>query len=90
MSHTLRDWGDEIYEEGKFINAKGNTECVEFVRQAAGAPHTSTWKRGLKVSEARPGQIPRGTVIATFDDSGRYPTDALGRHAAVYLEPVRN
>jgi len=26
-----------------------------------------------------------GTVIATFDAKGNYPTDAKGRHAAIYL-----
>ena len=31
------------------------------------------------------GEIPRGTAIATFDANDRYPTDALGRHAAIYL-----
>jgi hypothetical protein len=37
------------------------------------------------VSEAKAGEIPRGTAIATFDADGKYPTDALGKHAAVYL-----
>ena len=69
----------------KYVNAEGNTECVEFIRQAAGALHTSTWKKGKKVSEAKAGDIPRGTAIATFDANGRYPTDGLGKHAAIYL-----
>lgn len=43
------------------------------------------WKKGDKVLDAKRGAIPRGTVIATFDDRGRYPTDGKGRHAAVYL-----
>jgi hypothetical protein len=62
---------------------------------AAGVEH---WRPGLAVRDARPGQIPPYTAIATFvapDGSvvdtpdkyrtGRYPTDALGKHAAVYL-----
>lgn len=32
-----------------------------------------------------PGSIRRGTAIATFDKNGKYPTDALGKHAAIYL-----
>lgn len=40
----------------------------------------------MKISDAKLGEITRGTAIATFDSSGRYPTDALGRHAAIYLE----
>lgn len=28
----------------------------------------------------------RGTAIATFDSNGKYPTDGLGKHAAIYLE----
>ncbi len=76
----------EVFEAGKYVNSKGNTECVEFVRQAAGAPATPAWRQGVHVSEAKSGTIPRGTVIATFDSAGKYPTDGLGRHAAIYLE----
>jgi hypothetical protein len=74
-----------VFGKGKFKNAHGNTECVEFVRQATGAPQTGMWKRGLKVAGAKVGSIPRGTAIATFDDKGNYPNDGLGQHAAIYL-----
>jgi hypothetical protein len=70
---------------GKFTNASGDTECVEFVRQATGAPGTPIWGQGIKVSKAKLGDIPRGTAIATFDSHGHYPTDHLGKHAAIYL-----
>ena len=63
----------------------GRAECVAFVQQAAGAPLTSLWKRGVKVSSASPGQIQPGTAIATFDANGSYPSDNLGKHAAIYL-----
>lgn len=76
----------DVYGKGKFVNSKGNTECVEFIRQATGAPPTAAWRKGLKVSEAARGAIPRGTAIATFDAAGKYPEDGLGRHAAIYLE----
>lgn len=68
------------------MNTKGHTECVEFVRQATGAPPTYLWKRGKKVSTAFHCEIPRGTAIATFDAEGKYPIDANGKHAAIYLE----
>ena len=31
------------------------------------------------------GDLASGTAIATFDDKGKYPTDGLGRHGAIYL-----
>lgn len=85
MSYTPREYEQKVYGHHKYVNAQGNAECVEFVRQTTSAPHTTLWRKGLKVSEAQIGQIPRGTAIATFDDSGRYPTDQLGKHAAIYL-----
>lgn len=69
--------GSKIYK-----NAAGHTECVEFVRQTTRAPHTTQWKPGIKVLTAAQGAIARGTVIAAFDESGHYPTDALGKHQA--------
>ncbi len=69
----------------KYVNKLGNTECVEFVRQVTGAPNTMIWKRGASVKETAAGKILRGTAIATFNDNGNYPSDALGKHAAIYL-----
>jgi uncharacterized Zn-binding protein involved in type VI secretion len=69
----------------KYVNASGNTECVEFVRQAAGAAQTTKWKQGARVADLKPGDIPRGAAIATFDANGHYPTDTKGKHAAIYL-----
>ena len=86
MSYQLNVSEEEVKGKGKYKNAAGYTECVVFVQKAAGAQHTSTWRPGLKISEAQAGQIPRGTAIATFDSNGRYPTDGRGRHAAIYLE----
>jgi hypothetical protein len=85
MPYKLKVAEKEVFGKGKFKNAKGNTECAEFIRQATNAPKTDLWKKGTKVSEAAIGEIPRGTTIATFDANGRYPTDILGRHAAIYL-----
>lgn len=76
----------QVLGKSKYVNAHGKTECVEFIRQTTDAPQTVKWKKGKKVSDAKFGEIPRGTAIATFDANGKYPTDALGKHAAIYLE----
>lgn len=85
MPYKLRIAEGDVFGKRRFANAKGNTECVEFVRQAAGAPHTSGWKPGQKILDAAPGTIQRGTALATFDDAGKYPADGVGKHAAIYL-----
>jgi hypothetical protein len=85
MSYQLKIAEKDVFGKGKFKNASGKTECTEFIRQATGAPATIGWCRGVKVADAKPGQILRGTAIATFDDNGKYPTDGLGKHAAIYL-----
>lgn len=74
-----------VFGKRKYLNAKGNTECVEFVRMVTSAPHTLKWLRGRQVKSFKEGELIRGTAIATFDDKGRYPTDKLGMHAAIYL-----
>lgn len=74
-----------VYGKRKFVNTKGHTECVEFVRQVTNAPQTSLWIRGRLVKSIKPGELARGTAIATFDDHSKYPTDSSGRHAAIYL-----
>jgi hypothetical protein len=85
MSYKLNVPEADVLGTGKYKNQRGNTECVAFIQQATNAPSTALWKRGIKVATAKPGEIARGTVIATFDDDGKYPTDALGMHAAIYL-----
>lgn len=86
MPYMLKVKEDDVFEEGKYKNTKGNTECVEFVRQTTDAPSTTLWKKGKKITDLANGSIKRGTAIATFDDNGKYPTDGLGKHAAIYLE----
>jgi len=85
MSYQLNSAITDLEKPGKFVNADGHTECVEFVRQACGAPRTGAWQKGRNVMDAKPGTIRRGTAIATFDDKGNYPSDGKGKHAAVYL-----
>lgn len=49
MTYQLNSAIKNLEEKGKFVNAAGNTECVEFVRQACRAPRTTLWKKGLNV-----------------------------------------
>lgn len=86
MSYKLKVSEKDVLGKGKYISPQGKTECAEFVRQATGAPQTSEWKQGKKVADAKIFKIGRGTAIATFDSDGKYPRDALGKHAAIYLE----
>jgi hypothetical protein len=61
----------------------GNGHCVIYVQQAAGAPHTSQWRRGDLVRQA---VVAPGTAIATFDPDGRYGNHTDGRsHAAILI-----
>ena len=61
----------------------GDGECVAYVKVAAGAPHTSQWRRGALAKGAA---IPSGTAIATFDPNEQYGDHTDGRsHAAIYL-----
>lgn len=85
MSYQMTVDEKSVFQKAQFVNKLGHTECVEFVRQTSEAPQTTLWTKGDNVMEARVGSIRRGTIIATFDDRGRYPTDGKGRHAAVYL-----
>jgi hypothetical protein len=85
VSYLLNIEENSVYGKNKFTNEKGNTECVEFVRQATDAGGTPKWIRGRSVKSFKAGELARGTAIATFDDQGKYPTDALGKHAAIYL-----
>lgn len=86
MSYLLQIAESESFGPAKFVNKAGHTECVEFVRQATGAPSTPEWRQGAPVVGTQPGNIRRGTAIATFDEHGHYPRDGRGRHAAIFLE----
>ncbi len=89
MSFTLNTT-QNLEGNATFKNEKGNHECVEFVQQAAGATKTTTWTKGINVMESKIGDIAKGTVIATFDSNGKYPTEFGKRHAAVYLSHSDN
>jgi len=85
MSYLLKVSEEEVKQKQAYLNAAGNAECVEFVRQTTDAPATTRWRPGAKIAGAPFGSIKRGTAIATFDGKDRYPSDAGGRHAAIYL-----
>jgi len=74
----------ESYAGTGYANAKGNTECVEFLRQALKAPPTVQWQEGKKITQGDTA-VAAGTPIATFVN-GKYPqTGSTGMHAAIYL-----
>lgn len=85
MPYQLNIDENSVFGKNKFTSAKGNTECVAFIQQVTNAPETPKWVRGRLVKSLKPSELQRGTAIATFDSSGKYPTDNLGRHAAIYL-----
>ena len=61
----------------------GTGHCVPLTQDACEVPHTSQWRQGESVRRA---DLARGTIIATFDDDGRYGNHTDGRsHAAIYL-----
>ncbi|MBO1361026.1 BPSL0067 family protein [Acetobacter sacchari] len=62
----------------------GNGQCVTFVHAAIATPPSSLWKAGIKVKGNF--LLKPGTVIAVFDDNGRYGNHTNGSsHAAIYL-----
>jgi hypothetical protein len=62
----------------------GTGQCVAYVEAASMIGSTGTWHAGVKVLKASPGQIAKGTIIATMVD-GHYPNHSHGNHAAIYL-----
>jgi len=67
----------------KFINAKGDHQCVEFVRQTLGLPPTIAWHKGAEVQGNS--ALPKGTAIATFVNGQYQQHGSTGMHAAIYL-----
>ena len=63
----------------------GNGHCLRHVQIVAGVTHSSTLRRGVKV---RGNDVPRGTVIGTFDPKTlRYTNSTDGSsHCASFLE----
>lgn len=61
----------------------GDGQCVSLIKRCSGAPNTVLWKPGRKVLNHTMGDIPIGSIIATFRN-GRYPS-RQGYHAAIYI-----
>lgn len=68
----------------KFENTSvGSGQCVALVQAASQVGVTHLWKRGVQVQGSI---LAVGTIIATFDEKGRYANDTNGNsHAAIYL-----
>jgi hypothetical protein len=67
----------------------GNGHCVRLCQVAApDLPPTSQWRRGRRV---RGGNVPPGTIVATFSPDGRYTNSTDGdSHAAVLIEETES
>ena len=60
----------------------GSGQCVDYVRQATGAPHTSNWKKGDQTRSI----WPSGLAIATFDTNDKYANAIDGSsHTAILI-----
>jgi hypothetical protein len=77
MPHVARNY------ERHMGHPVGDGHCVALVRECAGLPSTTRWRRGVLV---RGVDLVPGTCIATFDARGRYPNTMSGdSHAAILL-----
>jgi hypothetical protein len=70
-----------------FGKVVGNGHCMALVQLVdPGVPHSSKLRQGIKVRGA---DLPPGTVIATFNDAGRYDNKTDGSsHIAILLEQL--
>ncbi len=75
---------EKIIPGGEALPEGFNNQCVSFVRYF-GLPQTSSWKKGPRVCDFKPGELPEGTVVATLRD-GKFYSDTSGRsHVGIYL-----
>ncbi len=66
----------------------GNGQCVVLVKALTGAPASSLWREGSKITDILPtGKLAEGTAIATFVN-GRYLNKPHGNHAAIFVRAV--
>jgi hypothetical protein len=78
MSHVAAE------PEAHIGRSHGNGHCVALVVAAANMPPTAQWRPG---EPARGASVPAGTIIATFNDEGRYANATDGSsHAAILIE----
>jgi hypothetical protein len=80
---TLADMAKVLKWKGTCVGEGENRgQCATFVQACTGLPLTKYWKRGAKVEGST--SLVKGTPIATFDETGKYPTGAVKKHAAIY------
>jgi len=82
---VLSLYEDHKEEAAVAKNEKGNAECALLVQALTGAPKTSAWLRGKKVSDKQ-NNVTAGTAIATFKDDGKYDGNSGVCHAAIYIK----
>lgn len=74
-------------ETNALVQAKklvGDGQCVALIHAVANIPATLSWRQGEQV-KGNPHIMP-GTIIATFDNNGRYGNHTNGTsHAAIFL-----
>lgn len=71
-----------------YANSKGNTECVEFIKQTLAAPGTSAWREGTKLKKLAAGERDPLTEGQPSQLSSVADTPQMGNtgmHAAIYL-----
>jgi hypothetical protein len=75
-----------IYHDAHQLEGKlrvGNGDCVALVQAYTAVGWTGSWRPWVRVLDA--GYIRVGTVVATFDNNGRYPNKPTGNHAAFFM-----
>ncbi|HEY1012697.1 MAG TPA: BPSL0067 family protein [Herpetosiphonaceae bacterium] len=66
----------------------GSGQCVALAQNHVNVGSTKDWKPGAKLTDG--GELTPGTVIATFNEDGKYPSKPTGNHAAIFKEYERN
>jgi hypothetical protein len=77
----------KIGVDNAYTNFAG-AQCAALVQQAplisgGQVPRTRFWRRGSRVKDLKWNEIAEGTVIATFDEMGNYPSER--RHTGIYV-----
>jgi hypothetical protein len=75
---------EQSYAGRSYTNDDGVSQCVEFIQQTLGAPVTTLWNEGKKISESDNSTI-AGTPIATFINHKYSHLGSPNQHAAIYL-----
>lgn len=75
------------YQSATAIAGKGEYrgECVSLVRELGNLPPTWEWRAGTAIKGPGDPPLAEGTIIATMDETGRYPQDGTPKHAAVFM-----